>query len=126
MSYRSQAESKQDLYFDHLGARQLSSGFEIWLSLRSASGEMVRIASTFNQGDVVPSVSDLWGGAAWCEREAAEAFSITFDVETPLLLLADEHARGYLRKENHLVARDEQWPGSFDPAGKTMRPLGAE
>lgn len=126
MSYRSQAEEVRELYFDHLGARQLPTGFEVWLSLRSPEGETVRITSTFSEGETVPSVADLWSGAQWCEREAAEAFAINFDVQTPLLLLASEDQRGYLRKENRLAAREQYWPGSFDPAGKVMKPLGAE
>lgn len=126
MSYRSDAEAAKDFYFDHLGARQLTSGFEIWLSLRSPEGQMIRITSTFSEGEKVPSVSDLWAGAAWCEREAAEAFALSFDTETPLLLMSDEAGRGYLRKENRLAAREAQWPGSFDPAGKVIKPLGAE
>lgn len=126
MSYRQQAEEQSQSYFDHLGVRQLSSGFELWLTLRSLTGEMVRIVSAFHEGEVVPSVADLWPGAAWCEREAAEAFAITFDSPTPLLLLLSEEQRGYLRKERALAAREAHWPGSFDPAGKTIRPLGAE
>lgn len=125
MSYRTDAEQHRDFAFDQLGARQLSSGFQIWLRLRSAAGQMVVFTTDVKEGDVVPTVSDLWPGAAWCEREAAEAFNIHFEIATPNLLLSDEQ-RGYLRKEVKLAARDQYWPGSFDPAGKTMKPLGAE
>lgn len=124
--YRAQAEQHRDHAFDHLGARQLPHGFQIWLRLRSAAGEKLTTVTDFNEGDVVPSVADLWPGAAWCEREIAEAFDIAFDLPIPLLLLASEAERGYLRKEHKLVAREQQWPGSFDPAGKVMKPLGAE
>lgn len=125
-AYRQQAEQHRDLHFDQLGARQLSTGFQIWLRLRSATGEMVVLSTEVSEGDVVPTVSDLWSGAAWCEREAAEAFGLVFSVETPALLLADSSQRGYLRKDVKLAAREQYWPGSFDPAGKTMKPLGAE
>lgn len=126
MSYRSEAEANRGLYFDHLGARELSSGVEVWLSLRSDNGEMIHISKQFQDDEVIPSVADIWSGAQWCEREAAEAFSLSFDQPTPLLLLADENERGYLRKEVRLEEREQPWPGSFDPAGKTMKPLGAE
>lgn len=126
MSYRMEAEANRGLYFDHLGAREISSGVEIWLSLRSGNGEIVRISAQFQGDEVVPSVADLWAGAAWCEREAAEAFAITFDQPTPLLLLSREGDRGYLKKAVRLEERERPWPGSFDPAGKTMKPLGAE
>lgn len=125
MSYRERAVEQQQLYFDHLGAREVSEGVEVWVALRSPT-EVVRITQTFPASDVIPSLSDIWSGAAWCEREIAEAFNVRFDTPTPLLLLDDESKRGYLLKERTLLAREREWPGSFDPAGKKIKPIGAE
>lgn len=126
MNYRLEAERLRDLYFDHLGARQMGQEFEVWLSLRQSDGQRIDLRTSTNGSSPVPSVSDLWLGAAWCEREAAEAFAITFDAVGELLLLSDESERGYLRKEATLVAREMTWPGSFDPAGKSVKPIGGD
>lgn len=125
MSYRAEAENHRDLYFDHLGARQLPEGFEIWLSLRTPAGERVLITTSVDGRSEIPTVSDLWAGAAWCEREAAEGFDLKFTSDNRLLLLNDEKERGYLLKSRTLPQRDQEWPGSFDPAGKQVKPLGA-
>lgn len=123
MTYREEAEAHRDLYFDHLGARQLSAGFEVWLRLRSADGAIVLITMTTDGSSTIPSVSDLWAGAAWCEREASEGYDLTFDGQNSPLLV-DQNSRGYLRKERPLSARAREWPGSFDPAGKSVKPIG--
>lgn len=123
VSYRAHAEACSGMYFDHLGARQLSADFQIWLSLRAADGQMVRITMIIDRSTTIPSVADLWAGAEWCEREVSEGFSLEFDQKTEPLLV-DQQSRGYLLKDRSLPARSKQWPGSFDPAGKSIKPIG--
>ena len=66
----------------------------------------------------VPSLTGVFAGASWHEREAAEMFGLQFDGHpalTPLLL--DGGPQAPLRKERVLAARaDVPWPGAVDPA----------
>jgi NADH-quinone oxidoreductase subunit C len=74
----------------------------------------------------VPSLTPVFAGAAWHEREAAEMFGLAFDGHpAPAPLLLPEGFVGHpLRKERVLAARAEQpWPGAVDPAGKPSRRL---
>ena len=67
----------------------------------------------------VPSLTGVFAGASWHEREAAEMFGLAFDGHPALtpLLLADGPQVPPLRKEAVLAARTETaWPGAVDPA----------
>ena len=67
----------------------------------------------------VPSLTGVFAGAAWHEREAAEMFGIAFDGHPALtpLLLPDGDASRPLRKDVALAARaGTPWPGAVDPA----------
>ncbi|GAA3841128.1 hypothetical protein GCM10022243_04390 [Saccharothrix violaceirubra] len=64
----------------------------------------------------LPSVADLWPGAAWHEREAAEMFGLALDRPAERLLLADSFAGHPLRKDFVLAARVVRpWPGRLEP-----------
>ncbi|MEX2290729.1 MAG: NADH-quinone oxidoreductase subunit C [Mycobacteriales bacterium] len=66
----------------------------------------------------VPTLTAVFAGAAWHEREAAEMFGLTFDgrpAHLPLLL-PDGFDGHPLRKERVLAARMQPWPGAVDPA----------
>lgn len=70
----------------------------------------------------VASVADLFGSAAWHERETAEMFGIEFAGSPdprPLLLSGDEDPP--LRKQTPLPARLNPWPGAVDPAKPARR-----
>lgn len=64
------------------------------------------------------SVSDLWLGASWHEREAREMFGLTFTGlrdDRPLLLRSPVD-QPPMRRSALLAARSERpWPGAFDP-----------
>jgi NADH-quinone oxidoreductase subunit C len=69
-------------------------------------------------GGSLPTVSDLWFGANWHERETAELFGVTFDGHPrPGKLLLPEEFEGYpLRKEFALMSREAKpWPGAKEP-----------
>ena len=72
----------------------------------------------------LPTLTGVFAGAAWHEREAAEMFGIAFDGHPNLvpLLLPDGFAGHPLRKERVLAARNHPWPGAVDPAVDTSRP----
>jgi NADH-quinone oxidoreductase subunit C len=64
-----------------------------------------------------PTISHVWPGANWHEREAAELFGITFDGHPHLVkLLLPEQFEGHpLRKEFALMSREAKpWPGAVE------------
>ncbi|MEU5694234.1 NADH-quinone oxidoreductase subunit C [Actinosynnema sp. NPDC020468] len=64
----------------------------------------------------LPSVADLWAGAAWHEREAAEMFGLALDHPVDRLLLSDSFAGHPLRKDFVLASRVVRpWPGRLEP-----------
>jgi len=70
------------------------------------------------EGGSLPTVSDLWFGANWHERETAELFGIEFEGHpNPGKLLLPEEFVGYpLRKEFALLTREAKpWPGAKEP-----------
>jgi NADH-quinone oxidoreductase subunit C len=69
-------------------------------------------------GGSLPTISDLWFGANWHERETAELFGVTFDGHPrPGKLLLPEEFEGHpLRKEFALLSREAKpWPGAKEP-----------
>ncbi len=69
-------------------------------------------------GAALPSVADLWAGADWPEREAAEMFGLALAGrdEPPRLLLPDSFDGHPLRKDFLLAARAVvPWPGRLEP-----------
>jgi len=66
----------------------------------------------------VPTISNVFRGANWHEREAWEMFGIVFDGHPNLvkLLLSDEFEGHPLRKEFQLASRVvKPWPGAKEP-----------
>lgn len=125
--WRTQAEQVHAAHpvFDHLGARQVGADrFEIWLRVCTPHGQALTLRTEIGSAQPLPSLADLWAGAAWCEREASEGYALRVG-QTELLLLADESERGVLRRERVLAPRQEPWPGSHEPSGKSrLTPMG--
>jgi NADH-quinone oxidoreductase subunit C len=66
----------------------------------------------------LPSITDIYGGANWHERETAEMFGITFDGHPNLVkLYLPEDFEGHpLLKSFKLASRTyKPWPGAKDP-----------
>ena len=64
-----------------------------------------------------PTMSDVYAGANWHEREAAEMFGIVFDGHPqPVKLLLSEEFEGHpLRKDFPLMSREAKpWPGDSE------------
>jgi NADH-quinone oxidoreductase subunit C len=66
------------------------------------------------------SLTGVFAGAGWHEREAAEMFGLVFEGHPDLapLLLPDSFEGHPLRKERVLAARNLPWPGAVDPADR--------
>jgi NADH-quinone oxidoreductase subunit C len=97
-----------------------AEGFEIVLSLWSAR----RLHRIFVKTRVsreqprLATVSDVWPGANWCERETWEQFGIEFEGHPNLvkLLLPIEFDGNPLRKDFPLMTRElKEWPGEKEP-----------
>ncbi|MFA5891126.1 MAG: NADH-quinone oxidoreductase subunit C [Actinomycetota bacterium] len=66
----------------------------------------------------LPTLSEIWRGANWCERETSELFGIDFVGHPNLvkLLLPVEFEGFPLRKEFLLRTREaKEWPGQKEP-----------
>jgi NADH-quinone oxidoreductase subunit C len=69
-------------------------------------------------GGRLPTLTGVWAGAAWHERETFEMFGIGFDDHPNLvpLLLPDGFEGTPLRKEFVLASRvAKAWPGQKEP-----------
>lgn len=114
-------------YFDLLAAYDLGDdrlAVVAHLSRPDAS-EHLLLRTAVEAGGAVPTLVDVYGGAAWHEREAHEMLGVRFEGHEPLdpLLLDPSAPATPLRKDVVLVARPETpWPGDKDPADSTGRP----
>jgi NADH-quinone oxidoreductase subunit C len=111
------ARDEPRLDFDYLrclsGVDHMEAGLEVVYHLYSyAHKRNVTIKTRLPQDDPrVPSVTSIWKGADWHEREAAEMFGIFFEGHpnlVPLLLPEDMTDHHPLRKDNPL-AEIEEW-----------------
>jgi NADH-quinone oxidoreductase subunit C len=108
----------------------IPAGFDVVCHLIDVRGagragglRRVLLLTRVPDGQVLTSVTDLFAGAAWHERETAEMFGIGFegfDDGTGMglrpLLLPDGFEGTPLRKEFVLAARaSKPWPGAKEP-----------
>ncbi|NHN55241.1 NADH-quinone oxidoreductase subunit C [Calidifontibacter sp. DB0510] len=104
-----------------------AGGFEVVLHLYAVEPEGLRdtfLTTRVPDGELLPSLTEVWPGAAWHERETFEMFGIGFTdfVDTSglglrPLLLPDGFEGTPLRKSFVLTARvSKPWPGAKDPA----------
>lgn len=98
--------------FEWLSAVDRGEHVDVALYVRDADEGVILIASTV---DSISTVTDVWEGAAWHERETAEMFGITFaGHDATRLLLADlPDVQAPLKRSFALAARlEKQWPAS--------------
>jgi NADH-quinone oxidoreductase subunit C len=98
------------------GVDRGEDGFDVVVQLYSTTRRhqvRVKLAAEAEE-PVVPSISDLYPGANWHERETWELFGIRFDGHPQLVkLLLPEQFEGHpLRKDFPLTTRlAKPWPG---------------
>ena len=84
----------------------------------AATGVFVVLSTTIGKDDpVLDTLSGVYGGADWHEREAAEMFGIDFTGHPNLvkLYLPDAFEGHPLRKTFPLLSREvKPWPGTVD------------
>jgi len=123
--------------------QQVRCGFLDWLSAYDDSDAgiavVVHVWSTAHHHHLLlrtrvarergrlPSLTDVWPGVNWHERETYEMFGVVFDGHPNLVpLLLPEGFEGHpLRKEFVLASRvAKAWPGAKEP-GESDRDAGA-
>jgi NADH-quinone oxidoreductase subunit C len=117
-------------YFDWLGCVDeigRSKCFRIVLVLRDLAqdAEPRMLSCSLPRDDPrIDTVSALFAGAAWHEREAAELFGVEFvGGERRRLLLSPEFEGTPLRKDEVLAARTGvDWPGAKEPGESDVSP----
>jgi NADH-quinone oxidoreductase subunit C len=95
------------------------AGVEVVANLYSTTHHHnVRVKVRLDGSDpVCPSISDLYSGANWHERETIEMFGVAFSGHPqPVKLLLPEPFEGYpLRKDFALMTREAKpWPGAAE------------
>lgn len=100
---------------------QLPGGFDVVVRLWSVTGRHAAHLRTQlpREAPAVDSLVQVYAGAAWHERHAAEMFGVGFRGHPDLapLLLAAGGLATPLRKDVVLARRtDRPWPGAQDPA----------
>ena len=109
-------------FFDFLTAvdyRQKEKGFEVVTHLYSTRlNHHVRLKVECEAEDPrCPTISHVWPGANWFEREAWELLGIVFDGHPHLVkLVLPEQFEGHpLRKDFALMSREAKpWPGEVE------------
>ncbi len=106
-------------YLDFVAAVDFDDRFEVVTHLHSLSNNHeVRVKVALPKDDAVCStISDLFAGANWHERETMEMFGIQFAGHPlPVKLLLSEPFEGYpLRKDFALMSREAKpWPGAVE------------
>jgi NADH-quinone oxidoreductase subunit C len=108
-------------YFDWLSAvDEGETGFTVFCHLYDLRSHRRGLARTTlpPDGPSIASVTSVFRGAAWHERETAEMFGIDFVGHPQLdpLLLSDGFEGHPLRKDFVLTARaSKSWPGAKEP-----------
>ena len=97
---------------DYLNYRGATERFGmVYLLARSDNMQRLTIRVFLSEPDLnVPTVTDLWSGADWMEREVWDMFGITFDDHPDLrrILLPEEFTAHPLRKDYPLQGRGER------------------
>ena len=106
-------------YLDFIAGVDFDDRFEVVTHLHSVSrSHDVRLKVPIPKDDAeCPSISDLFAGANWHERETMEMFGIRFAGHPlPVKLLLPEPFDGYpLRKDFPLISREvKPWPGDVE------------
>ena len=116
-------------FFDWLGAEDLvgrQDALLVVLALRRLDrpGDVLLLGTELNRQEPrLDSIRDLFAGAAWHEREAAELFGVEFTGgDAARLLLAPGFTGTPLRKDEVLAARTGlAWPGAKEPGESDLR-----
>jgi NADH-quinone oxidoreductase subunit C len=76
-----------------------------------AKNRRLRVKTAVAEGESCPSVTSIWAGANWMEREVFDMFGVKFDGHPDLrrILLPEDWPGHPLRKEYPIEYRDNEW-----------------
>jgi len=82
-----------------------------WILYSMSREERVRVKARFAETDEVPTMTDLWVGANWLEREVFDMFGLRFAGHPDLrrILMPDGWAGHPLRKDYGVEQQDTAW-----------------
>jgi NADH-quinone oxidoreductase subunit C len=86
--------------------------FEVVYQLYSfAQNERLRVKVPVGEQESIESVTPVWSGADWMEREVLDMFGIKFENHpNPKRILLPEEWEGYpLRKDYSIIQQDNRW-----------------
>ena len=86
--------------------------FDVVLMLYSVpKNRMLRVKTSIADQETCPSVTSIWEGANWMEREVYDMFGVTFEGHPDLrrILLPPDWPGHPLRKEYPVEYRDNEW-----------------
>lgn len=114
-------------FFDRLVGTDLDGSTEVLLRLWSVRHRhALHLRTTCPDDDAhLPSLSGVFAGAAWHERETGEMLGVVFDghPDPSPLLLAPGFVGHQLRRDFALTDRvDQVWPGAVEPGESTPNP----
>jgi len=95
----------------HWPGRDLGA-FDVVINLFSIPRRQgLRLKTALAEGEACPSLSAIWTGASWMEREVYDMFGIVFDGHPDLrrILLPEDWPGHPLRKEYPIEYRDNEW-----------------
>jgi NADH-quinone oxidoreductase subunit C len=83
----------------------------VWILFSMSGNERVRVKARFAEGDEVPTLTDLWVGANWLEREVYDMFGLRFAGHPDLrrILLPEDWTGHPLRKDYGVNQQDTAW-----------------
>jgi NADH-quinone oxidoreductase subunit C len=97
---------------DYLNYREATSRFGlVYLLANTATNERLTVRAFVDEPELsVPSVTPLWSGANWLEREVYDMFGIRFEGHPDLrrILMPEEFAAFPLRKDYPMQGRGER------------------
>ena len=106
-------------YFDWLSALDEGDRMTVVTHLFSpANGHHIRLCAQVPTGAKIPTLTGIFRGADWHERETHEMFGVAFtgDRHRVPLLLPDGFEGSPLRKDFVLASRvAKTWPGAMEP-----------
>ncbi len=88
----------------------------IYLLHNSKNHSRLQIALYAERGEAIPSISDLFEGANWYERELFDMFGITFEgPPLPRILMPDSWVGHPMRKDYSLTEESVQFKHGVSP-----------
>ncbi len=118
-SYLSAIDWANDVAVGDPPAEPVDERYEVLAGVADlAEGRIVHFSTTLpKDGASLPSITDVYAGANWHEREATEMFDIAFEGHpNPVKLYLPDAFEGHpLQKTYPLLSREvKPWPGTVD------------